>query len=169
VKLRITAIVLSTLPALASLAAMGVLNQRRIDTINRGQDATSAIGATVNMGIIGLGSAAMAAVVAGMLLPAILEHRRTTKVTPPHPARRTTSMTATLFQDPLALALAPALKAPASIPGAVTPSFIAPAATDPQGIPDIRRAQRDHAEHAKADLAAELAAAMAGTEPLRTR
>lgn len=76
-------------------------------------------------------------------------------------------MTATLFQDPLAQTSAPAQKAPASVPGAVAATFIAPAATDFDIHQDIRRAQRDHAEHAKTDLAAELAAALAGTTPLR--
>lgn len=78
-------------------------------------------------------------------------------------------MTATLFQDPLAAASAPAQKAHASVPGAVIATFIAPTSPDGEIHPDIRKAQRDHAAAAKTDLAAELAAALAGTAPLKTR
>jgi hypothetical protein len=84
-------------------------------------------------------------------------------------------MTATLFLDPLATAGAPATKA-AATPEVSLPSFMAPMPVDPQdhrdirrAQRDIRRAQRDHAEKAKNDLAAELAAALAGTKLLRTR
>lgn len=80
-------------------------------------------------------------------------------------------MTATLFQDPLATTVAPATKAPASAPGAITATFIAPTATIDSHIHStlIRKAQQAHAEAAKNDLADELAAALAGTKPLRAR
>jgi hypothetical protein len=77
-------------------------------------------------------------------------------------------MTATLFQDPLATDTAPAAKAPTT-PVATIPAFMGPETVNPQVFPDLRRAQRDHAEAAKSALAAELAAALAGKKPLRTR
>jgi hypothetical protein len=80
-------------------------------------------------------------------------------------------MTATLFQDPLATTLAPATKAPASVPGAIAATFIAPTTTIDGDIHSklIRKAQQAHAEAAKNELADELAAALAGTKPLRVR
>jgi hypothetical protein len=80
-KIRIAAIALSTLPAVACLAAAAYLNQTRIDTINRGQDATMAYGSTAAMGIIGIGAAAMSLLVATLVMPDIKELRRTNSAT----------------------------------------------------------------------------------------
>lgn len=80
-KIRIAAIALSTLPALACLAGVVFLNQVRLDTINRGQEATMAYGSTAAMGIIGIGAAGFSLMIALLLMPAIRAHHRTKTAT----------------------------------------------------------------------------------------
>jgi hypothetical protein len=89
-KIRVAAIALSSLPALACLAATIFLNQVRIDTINRGQDATMAYGSTAAMAIIGISAAGFSLLAALLMMPVVKDHHRA-KTATTLTTRRTTA------------------------------------------------------------------------------